>query len=201
MRNKGTGTWIHRRRIKSAGDNALIIDNRGITYDELAERIDRLANALAVGGVGPGDRVAYLGENHPSFLETFFAAGTLGAVFVPLNTRLAPPEVSYVLQDSGAGTLINAQELADLDTAGTVGTQVARRIVVDAPAGVAGAEDFEAVIAAAAPAHRDEPVELTDPAMIQYTSGTTGNPKGATASHQNVAWNSFNVLVDYEVSA
>jgi fatty-acyl-CoA synthase len=67
MRNKGTGTWIHRRRIKSAGDNALIIDNRGITYDELAERIDRLANALAVGGVGPGDRVAYLGENHPSF--------------------------------------------------------------------------------------------------------------------------------------
>src|SRR6476469_8399950 len=114
MRNKGTGTWIHRRRVKYAGAPALVVGDTTITYDLLAERIDRLADALAAGGVGPGDRVAYLGENHPTFLETFFAAGTLGAVFVPLNTRLAPPEVRFALQDSGSHVLIHSDSLRDL---------------------------------------------------------------------------------------
>ena len=60
-----------------------------------------------------GDRVAYLGENHPSFLETLFACGQLGAIFVPLNTRLAPPEIQFQLQDCGAAALIHAQALGN----------------------------------------------------------------------------------------
>ncbi len=197
MRNKGTGGWIHRRRVKSAGAAALIDGEHVVTYDALAERIDRLANALAGGGVGPGDRVAYLGENHPSFLETFFAAGTLGAVFVPLNTRLAPPEIAFALTDSGSTVLVHAAGLADAAITGSDGTPVTRRIVADG----SGAGSLDAIVAAASAEHRDEPVALTDPAMIQYTSGTTGHPKGAVLSHENIAWNSFNVLVDYEVSA
>jgi fatty-acyl-CoA synthase len=200
MRNKGTGTWIHRRRVKSAGQPALITGERTITYDAMADRIDRLADALAAGGVGPGDRVAYLGENHPSFLETFFAAGTLGAVFVPLNTRLAAPEIAFALSDSGAGTLIHSAELTRLAAVGSDGTGVRRRIVADGPVGVADVEHLDQIVAAASPEHRDEAVELSDPAMIQYTSGTTGHPKGAVLTHQNIAWNSFNVLVDYELS-
>ena len=202
MRNKGTGSWIHRRRVKSAGAPALTVGEKAITYDALAERIDRLADALAAGGVGHGDRVAYLGENHPSFLESFFAAGTLGAIFVPLNTRLAPPEVAFALCDSGATVLIHSAELTDLATIGSDGTGVRRRIVADGPVVAGGpAEHLEAIIAAAAPQHRDVDVDLADPAMIQYTSGTTGHPKGAVISHQNIAWNSYNVLVDYELSA
>ncbi|WP_420124498.1 acyl-CoA synthetase [Nakamurella sp.] len=202
MRNKGTGTWIHRRRVKSAGAPALTVGESAITYDALADRIDRLANALAAGGVGHGDRVAYLGENHPAFVETFFAAGTLGAIFVPLNTRLAPPEVAFVLCDSGATVLIHSAELTELATIGSDGTEVRRRIVADGPVDAAGpAEHLEAVIAAAAPEHPDVEVDLPDPAMIQYTSGTTGHPKGAVISHQNIAWNSYNVLIDYELSA
>lgn len=95
MINRGLGDWIHRRRVKSAGRTALISAAGELTYDELDERIDRLASALADRGVGQGDRVAYLGENYPAFLETLFATTALGAVFVPLNTRLAPPEVGF----------------------------------------------------------------------------------------------------------
>ena len=87
-RNHGVGTWIHRRRVKSAGKQALISQGTGITYDRLAERIERLANGLAARNVTKGDRVAYLGENEPSFLETFFAVTALGVVaaFVTSST-------------------------------------------------------------------------------------------------------------------
>ena len=61
----------------------------------------------------PGDRVAYLGPNHPAFLETLFATGAVGAIFVPLNIRLAPAELSYMLADSGASVLVWAPELAE----------------------------------------------------------------------------------------
>ena len=146
--------------------------------------------------------MAYLGENHPSFLEAFFATGTLGAIFVPLNTRLAPPEIAFALCDSGATVLIHSAELTELATVGSDGTQVRRRIVADGPVVEGGpVEHLETIVAAAAAGHRDVDVDLADPAMIQYTSGTTGHPKGAVISHQNIAWNSYNVLVDYELSA
>src|SRR5690625_3894446 len=87
MKNDGVGSWPHRRRRKSAGRVALVTRDREVTYDALAERADRLADALAQRGLERGGRVAYLGENDPAFLETLFAAGLLGAVFVPLNTR------------------------------------------------------------------------------------------------------------------
>ncbi len=202
MHNKGIGTWIHRRRVKSAGSTALILGETSIGYDVLAERIDRLANALARLGVARGDRIAFLGENHPTLLETLFAAGTLGAVFVPLNTRSAAPELTYVLRDCGATTLIHSADLTPLAASGAGGTPVTHRIVADGPVVDDPEWDhLERIIARAPVAHRDEPVELTDPAVIMYTSGTTGQPKGAVLSHGNITWNSFNVLVDYEISA
>ena len=74
MDNGGVGSWIHRRRVKSAGTTALVDGEATLAYDALAERVDRLANALADRGIGRGARVAYLGETHPAFLETLFAA-------------------------------------------------------------------------------------------------------------------------------
>ena len=114
MLNQGLGSWIHRRRVKSGLKTALIFDGSTISYAQLGERIDRLASALRARGVVPGSRVAYLGENHPAFLETFFAAGTLGAIFVPLNTRLAPPEVRFALRDAGSTILVHADSLSQL---------------------------------------------------------------------------------------
>lgn len=184
MINQGVGSWVHRRRIKSRGRTALISSAGELTYDELALRIDRLANALADRGVKQGDRVAYLGENSPAFLEALFAAGTIGATFVPLNTRLAPPEITYALRDSGARVLFASDSLYPLADSGSTGTEVERTIVVadharqraeGAPGGDR-AEEFEQVLASGAEQRPEVAVGHDDPAAILYTSGTTGNP-------------------------
>ncbi len=201
MKNDGVGSWPHRRRRKSAGRVALVTRDREVTYDALAERADRLADALAQRGLERGGRVAYLGENDPAFLETLFAAGLLGAVFVPLNTRLAAPEIQYALQHSGATVLVVAAELSQLAEAALAGTQVEHLVVVGTAPLPAGAEGYEEVVAGGAPEHRDVPVSRADPAIILYTSGTTGRPKGAVLSHGNLTWNSINVLVDYDVAS
>ncbi len=130
MENFGIGSWLQRRRPKSGSKIALISGDRQLSYAEFAERSDRLANALKAGGVAKGDRVAYLGDNHPAFLETLFACGQLGAIFVPLNTRLAPPEINFQLADCGAVALIHSAGLNGLAASGAEGTRVSRRIVV-----------------------------------------------------------------------
>lgn len=194
--NQGVGAWPSRRRLRTGERTALIAGEQEITYAELAERTDRLADALAQRGVGRGDRVAYLGENAPAFLETLFACGVLGAIFVPLNTRLAPPEVQYALDTSGARLLIAAQALAELGRSGAQGTEVGEVIVVGEASG-----GYEDLVAGGQVIHRDIDVSLADPAMILFTSGTTGRPKGAVLTHGNLTWNAMNVIIDYDVTA
>lgn len=198
-RNDGVGTWVHRRRMKSAGKPALISGEAEITYDRLAERIDGLATALAARDVTKGDRVAYLGENEPSFLETFFAVTALGAIFVPLNTRLAAPEISFALHDCGAVLLVHAGAMSDVAEKACAGIAGLRRIAVGPAA--APAESFDRVIDTAAADPPQVAVDLSDTAMILYTSGTTGRPKGAAISHENITWNCYNVLVDYDLTS
>ncbi|MEV7133466.1 long-chain fatty acid--CoA ligase [Arthrobacter sp. NPDC093128] len=211
MENFGIGSWLQRRRPKSGNKTAIIAGNRELSYEQLAERSIRLANAFRDRGVGRGDRVAYLGENDPSFLETLFACGILGAIFVPLNTRLAPPEIQFQLQDCGAVLLVHADSLSELAVRGGAATAVRRRIAVDrspgaVPAeseteGATAAEDYEAVVASGAEVAPDEPVGLDDGAMILYTSGTTGQPKGALLTHGNITWNCINVIVDFDFAS
>ena len=186
MENEGIGTWIHRRRVKSADAVAVIDGATRRTYAELAERIDRLSAALAARGIRKGDRLAYLGHNSIEFLETLFAAGTLGAVFVPVNARLAPTEIAYVLNDSGASMLVHGPNL-DLPDLAIPRIEVGER--------------YEALLASADPALPAVAVDLDDTAAILYTSGTTGRPKGAMLSHGNLTWNAINVLVDYDVTS
>ncbi|MFB7510623.1 AMP-binding protein, partial [Streptomyces broussonetiae] len=102
MLNQGLGSWPARRARKTPDRIAVVHEDQEITYRALHQRVLRLAHALRALGVARGDRVAYLGPNHPAFLETLFAAGALGAVFVPLNTRLTAQELTYNLSDSGS---------------------------------------------------------------------------------------------------
>src|SRR5687768_17519693 len=114
MRNEGLGSWPARRARKTPDRPALIHDDQPFTYAALHDRVTRLAHALHDLGVRRGDRVAYLAPNHPTFLETLFATGCLGGIFVPLNTRLSGPEIAYQLADSGASTLIYGDSHTDL---------------------------------------------------------------------------------------
>ncbi|MEU9500038.1 o-succinylbenzoate--CoA ligase [Streptomyces sp. NPDC048196] len=191
MRNEGLGSWPARRARKTPHRTALIHGDIATTYAELHERTTRLAHALRERGIRRADRIAYLGPNHPSYLETLFAAGILGAVFVPLNTRLAGPELAYQLADSGAKALVFGPAYA-----GLVG-ELRRDTDVWTPIEV-GAE-YEELIAAAPAVPIDEPVAADDLSLIMYTSGTTGRPKGAMLTHGNLTWNALNVLVDTDL--
>src|SRR5690606_37908965 len=117
MLNKGFGNWIHRRRMKSAQQVAVIHAGVGLSYAQLAERIDKLSSALSARGVVRGSRVAFLGANHVAYLETMFAVTQLGALFVPLNVRLAPRELNFALRDSGSEVLIYVGNFASEATA------------------------------------------------------------------------------------
>ena len=201
MENFGIGSWLQRRRPKSGDKTALIAGDRKLSYEQIADRSCRLANALRDRGVAKGDRVAYLGENHPAFLETLFACGQLGAIFVPLNTRHAPPEIRFQLDDCSAAVLIHAEDLGSTARAAAAGTALTRLIAVGdkaAAAEGAAAEDYEDVVAAGSAEPLDEPVTLDDGAMILYTSGTTGSPKGALLTHGNITWNCINVITDFD---
>ncbi|MER6305853.1 long-chain fatty acid--CoA ligase [Streptomyces sp. NPDC001657] len=193
MRNEGLGSWPARRARKTPHRTALIHGDTATTYAGLHERTTRLAHALRERGIRRADRIAYLGPNHPSYLETLFAAGILGAVFVPLNTRLAGPELAYQLADSGAKALVFGPAHA-----GLVG-ELRRDADLRAPIQV-GAE-YEELIATAPAMPIDEPVAADDNSLIMYTSGTTGRPKGAMLTHGNLTWNALNVLVDTDLTA
>ncbi|MPY47557.1 acyl-CoA synthetase [Streptomyces acidicola] len=193
MRNDGLGSWPARRARKTPHRTALIHGDAALTYADLYERTTRLAHALRGTGVRRGDRIAYLGPNHPSYLETLFAAGTLGAVFVPLNPRLAGPEIAHQLADSGAKALVHRPSHAGL-VAGLPGDTGVRTYIE------VGAE-YEALLAGAENEPIDQPVTHDDTCLIMYTSGTTGRPKGAMLTHGNLTWNAFNVLIDHDLVA
>ncbi|KJY38946.1 acyl-CoA synthetase [Streptomyces katrae] len=202
MLNQGIGSWPARRARKTPDRTAVVHGDRTLTYRELHRRVLRLAHGLRALGVTSGDRIAYLGPNHPAFLETLFAAGALGAVFVPLNTRLAAPELAYNLSDSGSVVLVHAPEQAEAARAAADGAGVRHRISLEGPAGPGDdALAYEELPAGAADEPMDVAVRPEDPCMIMYTSGTTGRPKGAVLSHGNIIWNSVNVLVDTDLGA
>ncbi|MBR7833325.1 long-chain fatty acid--CoA ligase [Actinospica durhamensis] len=187
MRNQGLGSWTARRARKSPQATAVIHREQRHGYRELHARTLGRAAQLHAAGLRRGDRVAYLGPNHPAYLETLFAAGMLGAVLVPLNTRLATAELAYCLTDSGSAVLVYTEGYADAARAAAAEVEHAMHLI-PAAASVIDEAEF------------DEPVGLDDPCMILYTSGTTGRPKGVVLSHGNLIWNAINVVVDTDLA-
>ncbi len=184
-----------RRARRTPGRVAVMHAGDRLTYAQVHDRVTRLAHGLRGLGVRRGDRVAYLGPNHPAFLEALFAAGTLGAILVPLNTRLAVPELARHLADSGTRALIYGAGQAEAAAALRGAVPGIRDVVALGEPG-RGETGYQGLLAAADAAEIDEPVSLDDPCLIMYTSGTTGGAKGATLSHGNITWNALNVVVD-----
>ncbi len=200
MRNN-VGLFLAKRAFRDPHLEAMIepASGRRFTYREMNERTNRIANALTERGVGFGERVGVLLMNGIEFLETFFACGKIGAVCVPLNWRLVADELEFIVNDSGASTLVFGSEFAPVaaDLNGR-GTTISRWLQVrnDPSAPLEGfALDYDAVTAAASP---DEPAiagEDEDLLFIMYTSGTTGLPKGVMHTHSTVMWGLFTVNI------
>ena len=163
---------------------ALIDDGRDLTltYGELEEQVRRLAAWLADQGVTEGDRVAFLAGNTTDIFEALFACAKVGAILVPLNWRLAPPELAFIVGDCTPRVLIYEKEYAET-VAG-----------LDVPVTMRLGDEYAAAKSAADPALA--PVVTAthdDPWAILYTSGTTGHPKGAIETHGMFFWNAVNI--------
>lgn len=163
------------------------------SYAELQHRVERFADGLAAGGVQRHDRVGYLGLNDPLFLVAMYATARLGAVFVPLNFRLTGHEHAFILNDAGVHTLIVDEPYLDLIDGVRAQLQCRRFVRLRELPGRPG---WELLQPGAAMAHVEEvPAACDDLAMILYTSGTTGHPKGAMLSHGNFWSNSLNAML------
>ncbi|MBN6040576.1 long-chain-fatty-acid--CoA ligase [Amycolatopsis sp. 195334CR] len=152
------------------------------TWAQLSRRSRQLAAALAGRGVADGDRVALLTLNHPWFVESVLAANSLGAMAVPLSFRLAPLELDYILADCTPSVAIVDARLLPLLQAAPAAASIGTVVVIG---GETEEEPYEEFLAA------HEPIELPDvseetTALIMYTSGTTGRPKGVLLSHRNM---------------
>ncbi len=163
------------------------------TYSELLDEAERLAGALSARGVGPGDRVAVLLPNVREMLAAHYAIPGLGAVIVPVNNRLAPSEVAYVLGHAGASCFIH-------DGAGNARGAVAEmdRPPTELIAGPDG--DYDSVVGAASPHPLSVPDERSI-LSINYTSGTTGRPKGVMYTHRGAFLHTMGVIAQCEVTA
>ncbi|MGW4353543.1 fatty-acid--CoA ligase FadD5 [Nocardia sp. NPDC004582] len=156
------------------------------TWKQLHERSEKFADALSRRGVGFGDRVVLLALNYTEYIEAVMGINALGAIAVPVNFRLTPPEVAYIVADSGAKAVVTDSALRPLATG--VAAQIpdlATVVVINGQTGdgVLGYDD-----ALAEPGEPHAPLDIPEdtPCLIMYTSGTTGSPKGAVLTHANM---------------
>ncbi len=197
---QGIGHWLKRRQERTPDKEALIDGPVRLTYAGLNSRVNRLADGLRSLGLTRGDRLGMLSYNRHQFVEVIFAAAKLGLILVPLNWRLSPDELAFIVGDAGAVGLIYDADLAKLAT-DLLNKQPIKRVISLAPAD--GAEDYEQLLAGS---DETEPVPDGDvdgdtPHILMYTAGTTGRPKGAILTQATAFWNSVNLLIDLGFSA
>ncbi|MHB8668806.1 MAG: class I adenylate-forming enzyme family protein [Burkholderiales bacterium] len=173
---------------RHAADEALVCEAQRISYAELDRIAARVAAGLARDGVRAGDRIAILCANEPEFVYALLAAFRLGAIAVPINVREAKPELAYVLNQCKARALVFDADLAErIPSAGDVPQLELRYAVGEAVHGIAApGRPFSQLLQTDAPSPVPAAPDEEDTAVILYTSGTTGHPKGAMLTHLNL---------------
>ncbi len=180
-------------------ESIAVVDERTgerVSYRALFARTSATAAALQALGVEKGDRVAVLAKNRLEHLELMFACARLGALFLPMNWRLAEPELGYILDDAEPSVLFFEPSFADAANRLCAARNV-RALGLD---GEEGLEKLARAGAKQAPV-KQAPLGEDDPWLILYTSGTTGHPKGALLPHRQVAYNALNTIVALDLAA
>lgn len=161
---------------------ALRCAERGTSYADVLALSERIAGALISSGYGPGDRIGWLGKNSDLYYPLLFGTARAGAVMVPLNWRLADPEIDWILGDATIRLLfLGTERRADAERLESRAAGLDECVVVDGPDGARSLEAFLARASASAALPSEDPDAI---ALQLYTSGTTGHPKGALLSHR-----------------
>jgi long-chain acyl-CoA synthetase len=174
---------------KYGAKTALVCGDRQFSYIELNQLSNRLANALRGLGIGAGDRVTLYSQNCLEWIIGYYAVAKLGAVVNPINVMLTPEEVLFVVNDCGARAILTSQDKGEvlMDTKGDSALEEIITFGSDSPK---GALSFNALLGGSAPDFETECCAPNALSTIGYTSGTTGYPKGAMLTHENVLFNS-----------
>ena len=175
-----------RRAVERSPEQEAIVGPNGerISYRTLSSRVDRVAAALAAKGLRAGERIAILVSNDPTFVITLLAAMRLNAIAVPLNIREQTPELEFTLNQCGAKMIVYEANLADRLPKPTAVQELKFRFAVNGEA--MGSESFDSLENSHAPSIAPASINEEDVAVILYTSGTTGKPKGAMLTHFNL---------------
>jgi fatty-acyl-CoA synthase len=194
--------WVNqleRHALMQPSATALRFLGNTVTWSELRRRVAALAGALSRRGVGFGDRVLILMLNRTEFVESVLAANMLGAIAVPVNFRLTPAEIAFLVDDCGARVMITESVLAPVGSGVRSITSVLNTVVVAGDTAEEGPLGYEDLVNE--PGDPAEPVDIPNdsPALIMYTSGTTGRPKGAVLTHTNLTGQTMTGLYTHGV--
>ena len=175
---------IPRHYARTDPDRLALLDSNGhVSFAQLDSQSNQIANALAVLDVGAGDRVAFLAKNTARYFEVLFGVNKLGSSLLPLNWRLAAPEIEEILADAQPRVLIADREYLDLATEIVASMDASIRVIGFDSARI-GSGELDTLMGAASTTDPAVDVDPWHTAILMYTSGTTGKPKGAQLSHQ-----------------
>jgi len=180
---------------------AVVCQDRRLTYAEFGDRVGRLAGALRGAGLKAGDRVAFLSLNCHRLLEAYYGVLEAGCVLLPLNFRLAAPELTYILNDSGAAVLFLEQEfigLVDSFRRDLRTVRSFRQLDGTPQAGWLSDQTYEQMLVSATP-YREELMAFDENSVAElfYTSGTSASPKGVMLTHRNVYLHAMSVALNH----
>jgi fatty-acyl-CoA synthase len=197
------GEWMTKWASLKPNKPSIIFEGKTFTYRDLNERINRTAHMLQGMGIGKGNRVGVLMYNTYQLVEIFFALAKIGAILVPLNTRLVSAELEYIIKDSGLEVLVFGEAFTGVLEPLVGKLPIKKGYYLCLGKSPAWAKSYEAKVMEQQSVGEpvvDEPAGGEDALIIMYTSGTTGAPKGAILSHRKTFFNALNGNIYYGIT-